>query len=100
MCCSVLQRVVVCCSVLQCEVHEKDEDDDSNDVFVKCIAVCCSVCCSVLQCEVHEKDEDDNPNDEFVKCVAVCCSVLQRVAVCCNVKYARKMRTRTQTMGL
>ena len=49
-CCSVLQRVAACCSVLQCDV------------------VCCSVfqrvaaCCSVLQC------------------VAVCCSVLQCVA--------------------
>jgi len=54
-CCNVLQCVAVCCSVLQC------------------VAVCCSVlqciavCCSVLQC------------------VAVCCSVLQCVAVCCSV---------------
>ena len=40
-CCSVLQRELVCCSVWQC------------------VAVCCSVlqgavvCCNILQCGVH-----------------------------------------------
>jgi len=56
MCCSVLQCVKVCCSVLlevQCDGRRT--------------VVCAAVCCSVLQC------------------VAVCCSVLQCVAVCCSV---------------
>ena len=66
-CCSVLQCVAVCCSVLQCE----------ENVSVRCVlcgvsvlilatsdARCCvSVCCSVLQC------------------CAVCCSAMQSVAV-------------------
>jgi len=39
-CCSVLQCVAVCCSVLCCSV-------------LQCVVVCCSVlCCSVLQCAV------------------------------------------------
>ena len=50
----LLQRVVACCSVLQCG----------------------EVCCSVLQCgEVC---------CSVLQCVAVCCSVLQCVAVCCS----------------
>jgi len=48
--------------------------DDAGDmqVFLQCVAVCCSVfqcvavCCSVLQC------------------VAVCCRVFQCVAECCG----------------
>jgi len=83
----VLQRVVVCCSVLQCGAAR-------DSVLQPClcramtavpkgvrtvhcsvlhrVAACCSVllgvalCCSVLQC------------------LAACCSVLQRVAVSCS----------------
>jgi len=66
----------VCCSVLQR------------------VAVCCRVCCSVLQLmnEIHILHEKGGVVTflgnalwyEVVQCVAVCCSVLQRVAVCCK----------------
>jgi len=56
----VLQRVVVCCSVLQC------------------VTVCCSgsaLLFSLPNCIGSKKSVF----------VAVCCSVLQRVVVCCSV---------------
>jgi len=73
----VLQRVAVCCSVLQCVAMLyfsaiQCEEDIHSTLFVT--LVCCSVlqcvavCCSVLQC------------------VAVCCSALQCVAVRCSVR--------------
>ena len=64
-CCSVLQCFVVCCSVMQCLAVWCR--------VLQCVAACCSamqrvaVCCSVLQC------------------VAVWCSVLQSVAECFSV---------------
>jgi len=70
MCCSVLQCVAACCSVLQrpnaisCTViifHV--------GVYITCLlyrARCVAVCCSVLQR------------------VGACCSMLQYVAVCCS----------------
>ena len=48
MCCSVLQCVAVCCSVLL-------ESVQGDLRRIQCVAVCCSV----------------------LQCVAVCCSVLQ-----------------------
>jgi len=54
-CCSLLQSVAECCSVLQLGGHSHEPSRG------------CEVCCSVLQC------------------VAVCCSVLQCSAVCCSV---------------
>ena len=83
----MLQRVAVCCSVLQCG------------------AVCCSVshyiilCCTVLHCvavrhtHLSNKYNCRHLSDEMrcmcvaVCCmyVAVCCSVLQCVAVSCSV---------------
>ena len=87
--CSVLQCVVVrcsvlqvCCSILQCVAVRQKFDTFlirqivwkyTLPIQIPCLAVCCSVlqcvavCCSVLQC------------------VAVRCSVLQCVAVCCSV---------------
>jgi len=62
-CCSVLQCVAVCRSVI--------------NYVTLCVAVCCSVlqcvavCCSVI--------------NSVTLCVAVCCSMLQGVAVCCGV---------------
>jgi len=67
---SVLQRVAVCCSMLQCV--ELVIHDDTHYAFYIAFCVSCSmlqcvaVCCSVLQC------------------VAVCCSALQCVAVRCS----------------
>jgi len=68
----VLQRVAVCCSVLQ-SAYLVVMDDREGVLYCIFVAMCCSVlqrvavCCSTLQC------------------VAVCCSVLQCVAVCCSV---------------
>ena len=61
-CFSVLQRLAVCCSVLNCVV--KLEYDPFPSYIYK---VCVAVRCNVLQC------------------VAVCCNMLQDVAVCCSV---------------
>jgi len=65
-CCSVLQFVEVCRSVLQCVAG----------------------CCSVLLGDNLEPDEEDEHVTEVCECcsalqsVAVSCSVLQRLAVC------------------
>ena len=61
MCCSVLQRVAVYCSVLQCVAVSKYDVNRSLST-----QICDVMCCSMLQC------------------VAVCCSVLQCVAVRCS----------------
>ena len=89
----MLQRVAVCCSVMQgVERHARDvrlyqmtgvlQRDAAGCSVLQLVVVCCrvskdmpnmcystkrQVCCSVLQC------------------VAACCSVLQRAAVCCSV---------------
>ena len=65
----VLQRVTVCCSVLQC------------------VAVCCSGDVFAI---LYIQSRDDIYNnffsqDSFRKQVALCCSVLQRFAACCRV---------------
>jgi len=72
-----LQRVAVCCSVLQCVTDVETESVrhvyQPMEGVLQCVAVFCSVlqcvavCCSVLQC------------------VVMCCSVLQFAAVCCSV---------------
>jgi len=72
---NVLPRVVVWCSVVQC--------DATWCSVVQCGAVCCSVLqcltvwCSVLQCGAV--------CCSVLQCVALCCIVLQCVAVCCIV---------------
>jgi len=75
-CCSVLQRVAMYCSVLRCiavccgvlEAMMRWHADDGEDPFgTECVLQCAAVCCGLL------------------RCVAVCCGVLQRVAVCCDV---------------
>ena len=65
LCCSVLQCVAVCCSVLR--------------KWTQIIRV---VCCSVSQCVAVCCT---NRLRSYLLCVAVCCSVLQCVAVCCSV---------------
>jgi len=74
-CCSALQCTAVCCIVLQCVAGTVPSV--LYRVAVRCCVLtvycsvlsvlqCAAVCCSVLQC------------------VAVCCSVLQCAAVCCS----------------
>ena len=97
MCCSVLQCVAVCCSVLL--FADPLVAAQATQGRLKCVAVCCSVlwcvavCCSVFQCVTVRCS--------VLQCVAVCrlprcsavckrqlavcCSVLQYVAVCCSV---------------
>ena len=62
-CCSVLQCVVVYCSVLQFIPVWDPSGISRRSAFNMHVAVCCSV----------------------LQCFAVCCSVLQCVAVCCSV---------------
>jgi len=74
-CCSVLHRVASCCSVpvtYECVMSHLQGTNIQVDVLQR-VAVCCSVlqcvavCCSALQC------------------VVVCYSVLHHDAVCCGV---------------
>jgi len=70
-CCSVLQRVAVCCIVGEVAVELYQQVVACCSVLQR-VAACCSVlqrvaaCCSVLQC------------------IAVCCSALQRDTRCCS----------------
>jgi len=68
-CCSVLQCVAVCCSVLEtsCQI--------SSFLSWSVCSMCCSVCCSVLR-----RVRGVMPNVELT-CIGVCCSVMQCDAV-------------------
>jgi len=103
---SVLQCVVVCCSVMQrgaawlSVVQCVAQYDSGSCSVVQCGAVYCvlracsplmlgrsmlqyvAVCCSVLQC------------------VAVCCSVLQCVAVCCVLRAGAPVMLKASVMHL
>jgi len=68
-CCSMLQRVAMCCRVVNGIEGRLNMTVmlPFENVYRWVVAECVVVCCSELQC------------------VAVCCSVLQCVAVCCSV---------------
>jgi len=100
----VLQRVVVCCSVLQCVAVElrrclvcRSYSARKYQFLLQCVAVCCcvlqrvQVCCSVLQCLTVCCSGSallfSLPNcigSKISVLVAVCRSVLQCVVVCCS----------------
>ena len=77
MCCSMLQRVAVCCGVLQCVTL-----DATTETSLWRCSVCCSMlqcvaaCCGVLWCVAVIY--------RVLQCVAVCCSVLQLVTAYCS----------------
>ena len=75
--CSLLQRVAVCDSVLQCVAVNYMDRGMVNGVLPHLGEQLQVVCCSVLQCVAV--------CCSVLQCVAVCCSVLQCVAVCCSV---------------
>jgi len=107
-CCSVLQCIAVCMSVLQrvilLQAQETYKQGNYWHVAVccsvlQCVAVCCSVlrhvalCCNALQCVavcylscgrrgVNTSKPFATPN---IFARSLCCSVLQCVAVCCSV---------------
>jgi len=58
----VLQRVAVCCSVLQCG----------------------AVCCSIRNHNDKDTDQVEEVGPSVLQCVAMCGNVLQCVAVCCS----------------
>jgi len=86
LCCSVLQYVAMCRSVLRCAaVCFISSSCDSNTLccsVLQCVAVCRSVlrcvavCRSVSQCVALYCS--------VPHCVAMCCSVSQCVAMCCR----------------
>ena len=87
----MLQRVVVCCRVLQCAAAH-------------CSALPCTSHCSNATRAQHKYarytyDEPQGPHSDRVcscsvlHCVATCCSVLQRVAVCCSVLRMNQLKT-------
>jgi len=80
-CCSVLQCIAACCSVLRmcCSMLQCVRSEKVSRILcvLQCIAACCSVlcmCCRMLQCADYTGLRQG---------VVVCCSVLQCVAVCC-----------------
>jgi len=99
-CCSALQYVGVCCSVLRCVWLSVSPGKSYCDIMLQCVSVCglesfmfcvvlqsvcvwlgispvlCLVCNSVLQCVAA--------CCSGMECVGLCCSVLQSVAVCCS----------------
>ena len=102
MCCSsVLQCVVVCCSVLQCRNDGTHVHMSKVSMFwvyvctsvLQCVVlVCCSVlqcvavCCSVLQCVAVQESWHTHTHEQGEHVIGyVCCSVLQCVAVCCSI---------------
>ena len=95
-CCSMLQRVAVCCSGAVILINVKNiESQDRCCCVLQWVAVGCSewqcvaVCCSGLQCVAVCRGalcmSPCKPCCSVLQCVAVCCSVLQCVAVCCSV---------------
>ena len=82
-CCSVLQCVAVCCSVLPATTTK------TRSVAVFCsVLQCVAVHCSVLQCVLTAPFFGATPKLEYcsvLQDVAVCCSVLQCIAVYCSV---------------
>ena len=90
-CCSVLQYVAVCCSVLQCVAVASYQ---SPPYQVCCsalqrVAVCCILSVTtvpgVWQCVAVSYSALQCVPLCVLQCVAECCSVLQCVAVCCSV---------------
>ena len=75
-CCSELQSVAECCSVLQCVAVPSNWLKEMCSVW-KRVAACCSVLQWIVVLGIWLK--------EVCKCVAACCNVLQRVAACCSV---------------
>ena len=95
MCCSVLQRCAVWCSV-RAMTHQCPQRRSSSTVR-RCCHVCCSVRCSVLQCPLRDvswRTCAPQRRSRSMKqlcctalhCVAVCCSVVPCVTVCCSVR--------------
>ena len=79
MCCSVLQFVVVCCSVLPA----KGPNEPEVCSVLQCVAVCCSVLqCVAVYCSVLPAKR--RLSRMSLRCT-VYCNVLQCVAVCCSV---------------
>jgi len=72
LCCSVLQYVAVCCTVLHCLEHHLATD------LMHFVLASKVFCCSVLHCGLVVCRS-------VMRCVALICSVLQCVAVCCSV---------------
>ena len=76
----------MCCSVLQREMHTSELSACVPIYMLQRVAVCCSVlqcvavCCSELQREMHTSELSACVHIHMLQCVAVCCSVLQYVA--------------------
>jgi len=109
-CCSALQRVVVCCGVVVCFLSQRSFTKSKSCCSVlQCVAVCCGVvvcllsqcwlvksklCCSVMQCGCMFIESTLADKVVVVlQCVAVCCSVdvcllrqyLTKSKLCCSV---------------
>jgi len=79
LCCSVLQRVAVCCSMLQTQLcHHTHSRIHNPHTVLQCVAACCSV----LQCAA---DTIMTSHTAAHTTYTLCCSALQRVAACCSV---------------
>ena len=89
-CCSVLQRVAACCSVLNCVAVCCSVMQCVRARAVPCaVAVCCSMLEHVLRHALYWRRAAYLTRVAVccyvIQCVAVCCSLLPCVAVCCSV---------------
>jgi len=94
-CCSVLQCVAACCTLLlrilllclviaSCKVYYMLPCVAMGCSVLKCGAMCCSVSGGTVRSGKHKQCEHVSKMCHVLPCVAVCCSV-QCVAVCCSV---------------
>ena len=89
-----IERVAMCCSVLQCVLQSVAV---SIHTYKRCVLQCVALCYSLLQCAsvycfVLQRVvvccsilQSNAVCCSVLQCVAVCCSVLQCTAVCCSV---------------
>jgi len=82
-CCSVLQRVTVCCRVFQHILHKCVCVAECCGSVLQHVAACCSGGCAE-RCGEFWTVHSCIPISYIHLCVAVCCcSVLQCIAACC-----------------
>jgi len=92
---SVLQHIVVCCSVLQFYLRNESFRVTEGLLLYRLLQ-CVAVRCSMLQCVAVCRNTQDINHSKWQKgfCSIVSCSLLQCVALCCSVSQCAAVRCR------
>ena len=90
---SVLQHVVVCCSVLQFYLRNESFRVTEGLLLYRLLQ-CVAVRCSMLQCVAVCRNTQDINHSKWQKgfCYVLGCSLLQCVALCCSVSQCVAVR--------